>query len=154
MLNEVIERVRVDNGYMSQPITAAIVPSFLIGTSTDDNGRRRPDFLFISRTGVRRTLWTIRVAIQRSMLRHLGVRITPHQFRHIAAKIHLDANPGAYELVRQLLGHKDLKTTTKFYAGIDTRRAGRAHAQLVARLRAARPERVRRRPKTPQDPQE
>jgi integrase len=115
---------------------------------------RRPDFLFISRTGVRRTLWTIRVAIQRSMLRHLGVRITPHQFRHIAAKIHLDANPGAYELVRQLLGHKDLKTTTKFYAGIDTRRAGRAHAQLVARLRAARPERVRRRPKTPQDPRE
>jgi integrase len=115
---------------------------------------RRPDFLFISRTGVRRTLWTIRVAIQRSMLRHLGVRITPHQFRHIAAKIHLDANPGAYELVRQLLGHKDLKTTTKFYAGIDTRRAGRAHAHLVARLREARPERVRRRPKTLQDPQE
>jgi integrase len=115
---------------------------------------RRPDFLFISRTGVRRTLWTIRVAIQRSILRHLGVRITPHQFRHIAAKIHLDANPGAYELVRQLLGHKDLKTTTKFYAGVDTRRAGRAHAHLVAKLREARSERVRRRPKNPQDPRE
>jgi hypothetical protein len=37
-----------------------------------------------------------------------------------------------------------LKTTTKFYAGIDTRRAGRAHAQLVARLRETRPQRVRR----------
>ena len=35
--------------------------------------------------------------------------------------MHLDNNPGAYELVRQLLGHKNLKTTTNFYAGIDTR---------------------------------
>jgi integrase len=107
---------------------------------------RRPDFLFISRRGVRRALSTIRVAIQRSVLRHIGVRLTPHQFRHLAAKIQLDANPGAYELVRQLLVHKDLKTTTKFYAGIDTRRAGRAHAALLNRLREERPERVRRHP--------
>jgi integrase len=85
------------------------------------------------------------------VLRHVGVKLTPHQFRHLAAKIILDANPGAYELVRQLLGHKDLKTTTKFYAGIDTRRAGRAHADLVARLREARPKRVRRHPTTRQE---
>jgi hypothetical protein len=44
-----------------------------------------------------------------------------------------------------------LKTTTRFYAGIDTRRAGRAHANLLARLREAIPERKRRRPKTPQE---
>jgi integrase len=99
----------------------------------------RPDALFVSRKGIPRTLSTIGVAIQRSVLRHVGVKLTPHQFRHLAAKIHLDANPGAYELVRQLLGHKDLKTTTKFYAGIDTRRAGRAHADLVARLRGQCP---------------
>jgi integrase len=114
---------------------------------------RRPDTLFVSRKGKPRTLRTISVAIERTVLRHLGVKLTCHQFRHIAAKIHLDANPGAYELVRQLLGHKDLTTTTRFYAGIDTRRAGRAHAQLVARLREARPQRVRVRPKTPNDPQ-
>lgn len=111
----------------------------------------RPDALFVSRKGIPRTLRTIGVAIERSVLRHIGVKLTCHQFRHIAAKIHLDANPGAYELVRQLLGHKDLKTTTRFYAGIDTRRAGRAHARLVARLREVRPERVRRRPKTPRE---
>jgi integrase len=71
-------------------------------------------------------------------LRHLGVKLTPHQFRHLAAKIALDANPGAYELVRQLLGHKILKTTTNFYAGIDTRRAGRAHADLIMTLRESK----------------
>ena len=52
--------------------------------------------------------------------------MTPHQFRHLLAKITLDANPGAIEQVRQQLGHKNSKNTINFYAGIDTRRAGRA----------------------------
>jgi integrase len=112
---------------------------------------KRPDALFVSLKGKPRALRTIGLAIEKSVLRHIGVKLTCHQFRHIAAKIHLDANPGAYELVRQLLGHKDLKTTTRFYAGIDTRRAGRAHADLIARLREARPARMRRRPKPPQE---
>ena len=79
------------------------------------------------------------------MLRDLGVKLTPHQFRHLAAKIILDEHPGAYELVRQLLGHKNPKTTTNFYAGIDTRRAGRAHADLVMKLREQSRARRRRR---------
>jgi integrase len=53
------------------------------------------------------------------------VKQTPHQFRHLAAKMILDEHPGAHELVRQM-GHKNAKTATNFYAGIDTRRAGRA----------------------------
>ena len=99
---------------------------------------RRPNAVFVSLTGTPRSQTAIKVAIQTTVLRHLGVKITPHQFRHLAAKIALDANPGAYELVRQLLGHKNLNTTTKFYAGVDTRRAGRAHAALIMRLRELR----------------
>jgi integrase len=76
-----------------------------------------------------------------------GVKLTPHEFRHLAAKIILDANPDAYELVRQLLGHKNMRTTTNFYAGIDTRRAGRAHADLVMKLRQSKMGLRRRRPK-------
>jgi integrase len=106
---------------------------------------RRPEFLFVSKNGKRRSLAALRVAIQRTVIRRLGVKITPHQFRHLGAKIALDANPGAYELVRQLLGHKALKTTTRFYAGPDTRRAGRAHADLIRRLREPKPDRSRRR---------
>ncbi len=101
----------------------------------------RPDVLFVSQKGKPRSLGTLRVAIQRTVLRRIGVKITPHQFRHLAAKIHLDSNPGAYEVVRQFLGHRELKTTTRFYAGPDTRRAGRAHAELISRLREARPKR-------------
>ena len=105
---------------------------------------KRPDAVFVSLTGKPRGQSAIKSTIQTTILRHLGVKITPHQFRHLAAKIALDANPGAYELVRQLLGHKNLNTTTNFYAGIDTRRAGRAHADLIMKLRETRLVRGRR----------
>jgi integrase len=96
---------------------------------------RRPECLFVSADGTPRKLPTLRVAIQRAVLRGVGIWITPHQFRHLAGKIHLDANPGHYEVVRQFLGHKTLRTTTRFYAGPNTRRAGRAHAELIKTLR-------------------
>jgi integrase len=96
---------------------------------------KRPDAVFVTWAGKPKTQAALTVAIQKTVLRELGVKLTPHQFRHLAAKIILDERPGAYELVRQLLGHKNAKTTTNFYAGIDTRRAGRAHADLVMKLR-------------------
>jgi integrase len=106
----------------------------------------RPDAVFVTSAGRPRTQGAITVAIEKTVLRWLGVKLTPHQFRHLVAKIILDANPGAYELVRQLLGHKNMKTTTNFYAGIDTRRAGRAHAELIMKLRDNQFGRGRRRP--------
>lgn len=100
-----------------------------------------PDILFVSRNGKPRAIGTLRVAIEKAVLRHVGVRMSPHQFRHLAGKIALDDNPGAYEHVSQLLGHRDRKTAPRFYAGPNTRRAGRAHAALIARLRDGTPER-------------
>src|SRR5215475_9974165 len=78
---------------------------------------RRPEFLFVSADGSRRTIGTLRVAIHRAVLRNVGIKITPHQFRHLAGKLHLDAYPNAHESLRQFLGHRDIKTTTRFYAG-------------------------------------
>lgn len=95
----------------------------------------RPDAVFVTWQGKPRTQSAITTAIEKTVLRHLGVKLTPHQFRHLAAKIVLDAYPEAYDLVRQLLGHRNVSTTTNFYAGINTRRAGRAHADLVMKLR-------------------
>ncbi len=96
---------------------------------------RKPDRLFVTDAGKPRSQATIAIQIQKTIRRYLGVKITPHQFRHLCAKIILDRNPGAYELVRQMLGHTSQKTTANFYAGIDTLRAGRAHADLVNELR-------------------
>jgi hypothetical protein len=55
----------------------------------------------------------------------------------LGAKVVLDAEPGNYETVRQVLGHKNMKTTTNFYAGIDSRRASRHHQRLLAAAIAA-----------------
>jgi integrase len=99
----------------------------------------RPEMLFMTTTGKPRLQETITNSIEKAILNNLGLKLTPHQFRHLAAKIILDANPGAYEVVRQLLGHKNMKTTTNFYAGIDTLRAGRAHAELLMSLRERKP---------------
>jgi integrase len=96
---------------------------------------RRPECLFVSARGSLRKLPTLRVAIQRAVVRGVGIWITPHQFRHLAGRIYLDAHPGHYESVRQILGHATLRTTTRFYAGPNTRRAGRAHADLIEKLR-------------------
>lgn len=99
---------------------------------------RRQDDLFISVDGRRKLPATLSLEFKRAMVEHLGFVITPHQMRHIAAKLILDRNPGAFEQIRQLLGHAALKTTVSFYAGIDTSRAVRHHDQLIRKIRASR----------------
>jgi len=113
---------------------------------------RKPDTLFITSTDKVRSQAAVAIAIQKTILRFVGIKMTPHQFRHLCAKIILDRNPGAYELVRQLLGHASQKTTVNSYAGIDTMRAGRAHANLINEIRESnlgrgRPRRTRGRKK-------
>jgi integrase len=66
---------------------------------------------------------------------HTGMRINPHLFRHIAAKVYLDANPGGYEVVRRVLGHRSISTTTRFYTGLETGSAVRHFDATILRLR-------------------
>jgi integrase len=80
--------------------------------------------------------------IKSTVQKYVGMEINMHLFRHIAAKIYLDANPGGYEVVRRVLGHKSMETTTNFYAGLETRNAADHFAGVVAGLRSARLEGV------------
>ena len=76
----------------------------------------------------------------------VGVRVTAHQFRHLAGFLFLKANPGAHEIVRQLLGHRSIATTLSFYAGMEAAEAVRHFDRHVEQRRAeARPTRPRRR---------
>jgi integrase len=95
----------------------------------------KPDRIFMTWAGKPRGQGSLALAIAKTVRSRLGIKLTPHQFRHIAAKIYLDQNPGGFELVRQFLGHKNLKTTISAYAGINTKRAGRAHAKLIMQIR-------------------
>jgi integrase len=74
--------------------------------------------------------------ITRTIYVHTGLRVHPHLFRHIAAKLFLDVNPGAYEVVRRVLGHRSIDTTTAFYTGLETKAAVTHFDKTILRLRA------------------
>jgi integrase len=91
----------------------------------------RPERLFVNIDGSAKSQKTIAWLITTYLCKRAGIVITAHQFRHLSAKILLDAEPGSFETVRQLLGHKSLRMTVNAYAGIDSRRAARHHERLV-----------------------
>ena len=68
--------------------------------------------------------------------KEVGVRLTPHQFRHLAGFFYLKENPAGHEVVRQLLGHKSIETTIQFYAGMETAEAIKHYDQHIAKRRA------------------
>jgi integrase len=91
----------------------------------------RPTRLFVNVDGTPKSQATVGYLVSSWLKRRAGIILTLHQFRHLSAKVVLDAEPGAFETVRQHLGHKNTKTTTGFYTGINSRRAGRHHHRLV-----------------------
>lgn len=60
-----------------------------------------------------------------------GLRLTVHQFRHAAAAIYLRHNPGAYEVVKRLLGHRNIQTTINFYCGLETMQANQEFGKII-----------------------
>jgi len=67
--------------------------------------------------------------------KEVGVRLTPHQFRHLAGFFYLKHNPGGHEVVRRLLGHKSIETTIQFYAGMEVAEAIKHYDQHIAKRR-------------------
>ncbi|MGK7870988.1 tyrosine-type recombinase/integrase [Falsiroseomonas sp. E2-1-a20] len=95
----------------------------------------------------------LRDAVKDALRTYVGVVLTPHQFRHLAARLFLEAFPGHYEEVRQLLGHESIVSTTRHYSGIESEASARRYDEDV--LGQRRPGRAGRggpvpgRPKTP-----
>ena len=107
-------------------------------------GTKSP-FLFVRPNGTLKRSRTVAKRFSLLMRRELGLLKSPHQARHVLAKLELDNNPAAIELVRQLLGHASIKTTVNFYGGTDTRRAVRYHNDLIQKLREETKPRLGRR---------
>ena len=91
----------------------------------------RPARLFVKVDGTPKGARSVARLIAFYAKRRAGIVVSPHQFRHLSAKVLLDAQPGAFETVRQLLGHKNDQTTVNAYAGFDSRRAARHHQHLI-----------------------
>jgi integrase len=73
--------------------------------------------------------------IKARIAKEIGVTMNVHLFRHLAAKILLDANPGAYETVRQILGHASLSKTLAAYAGFEAGTATRLFSEVIEQAR-------------------
>jgi integrase len=77
-------------------------------------------WLFPGKRHGHKTKGTLSGQIIKCIVKELGIRVTPHQFRHLAAAFILEKDPANYELVRRVLGHKNLQTTINFYIGLET----------------------------------
>jgi integrase len=89
------------------------------------------DWLFPGTTGGSKDPHLFGIQITERIQKATGLRITIHQFRHAAAAIYLRHHPGDYETVRRLLGHRNIRTTVRFYCGLETIHASRLFGKVV-----------------------
>ena len=83
--------------------------------------------------------------IGRHIRKHTGLEVNVHLMRHIGAKLFLDQNPGSHEVVRRVLAHRSLETTTAFYTGFETKAAARHFDEVILdKRRSAVPTKIRR----------
>ncbi|MGC2080246.1 MAG: site-specific integrase [Xanthobacteraceae bacterium] len=66
--------------------------------------------------------------------KEVGVVLTPHQFRHLAAKLYLDQHPDGFETVRRLLDHKSIETTMRNYRELEAALASKRYASVLEKL--------------------
>jgi hypothetical protein len=61
--------------------------------------------------------------------------MTVHPFWHAAGAIILKHRPGEYELIRRLLGHRNVQTTINAYIGLENIHASEIFSKIVMKHR-------------------
>ena len=109
-------------------------------------GTTPSSWLFPGRTGQKPKAETgFSAQITDCVFSRTGLTINPHLFRHIGAKLHLDAQPGSYEVLRRVFGHRSMTTTAETYCGLEMMAAARhVDGVILAQRRATRPLMLRR----------
>lgn len=90
--------------------------------------------LFVTHGGTRKDQKTFACQIIQRIEHRVGLHMTPHQFRHVAAFFYLRAHPEDFRTVTDLLGHS-LAKTTLIYAGVSSERASRVYSEFVVEQR-------------------
>jgi integrase len=88
-------------------------------------------WLFPGEKGSHKTPSMFSAQMTDTVLKATGLRLTAHQFRHAAAALMLREDPGNYEWVRRVLGHKNIQTTINFYVGLETTQAAERFGEIV-----------------------
>jgi integrase len=90
--------------------------------------------LFVTEKSPPKRQATLTRQIMDTIVRHIGIPMTPHQFRHFRAISYLEQHPEDFETAREMLGHAWSKTT-RIYAGSSSRWASRAYNQYLLKER-------------------
>jgi site-specific recombinase XerD len=85
--------------------------------------RGKTNSLFPGYGGKHKSASTFGPQLSNFVFQETGIRVTPHQFRHLGGYFHLLRYPGDYASVQKMLGHRKIETTIKFYTGTMDRRA-------------------------------
>ncbi len=74
--------------------------------------------------------------ITKCIYRETGLEMHPHLFRHLALKLLQEARPGELETGRQLLRHRKIETTYRYYAPLQNKWATKFYdEEVLLRLR-------------------
>lgn len=101
------------------------------------SGDSSSSLLFPGRKHAAKTTSGLYQNITGTIYREIGLKMNPHLFRHFSAYLFLRANPGHYESVRQLLGHKNIQTTIEFYASFETTEAMHRYNEILTNHRSS-----------------
>jgi integrase len=66
--------------------------------------------------------------------RESGLYVTPKTFRHLGAKLYLARNPGGYEVLRRVLGHRSATSTRQTYSCLEDSSLHRLFDERVLKL--------------------
>lgn len=142
ILHTVIERAETKNGEpMQYPLPAS--STALIERYQYDH---RPALAPAGNTAVfpgqhgPRNIEAFGKKIANTVFAQTGLRMNPHLFRHAAAKIFLDRNPGQYGVMKNVLGHRSQQTTMSYYVGCETVAAVRHFDATILAVREGRNE--------------
>ena len=92
---------------------------------------RNDDWLFPGQRAGAKSSILISGQITQRIYQATGLRMTAHQFRHAAGALILQCRPGEYELVRQVLGHRNVQTTIGAYIGLENIHASEIFSKIV-----------------------
>jgi integrase len=92
---------------------------------------RNDDWLFPGEFGGAKHEVCLSSQITKRIYNATGLRMTVHQFRHAAGALILKRRPGEYELVRRLLGHRNVQTTINAYVGLENIQASEIFSKIV-----------------------
>jgi integrase len=70
--------------------------------------------------------------ISRTIHKATGLQMHTHLFRHLAGFLILSRDPGEFETVRLLLGHRSIETTIAFYCGMQQATAFRRYDKVIS----------------------